>query len=126
VTCPTVFVMGVHPLLSSITGLAVALCYGQAVDLANCLRRCIGSDGMAAARESMGGLLRILERHPSLFVVRRVPTRDAVVLVADNDALAVSEAIACTLPPNLSLVLFTWGRPSRQAPSFEATKSLTP
>lgn len=89
------------------------MCCGQAVDLANCLRRCIGSDGMAAARESMGGLLRILERHPSLFVVRRVPTRDAVVLVADNDALAVSEAIARTVPLNLCFALLTWGRYSR-------------
>jgi hypothetical protein len=44
---------------------------------------------MAAARESMGGLLRILERHPTLFSVRRVPTRDAVVLIADDDALVV-------------------------------------
>ena len=54
----------------------------QAVELANMLRGRMGTDALAVARECHGGLLALLEKHPTLFAVERIPKNDAVTLIA--------------------------------------------
>lgn len=58
-----------------------ARCTLKAVELANFLRARVGSDVLAHIRERWGGLLALLERHPSRFRVERIPKNDMVSLI---------------------------------------------
>jgi hypothetical protein len=53
------------------------------------LRGRMGTDALAVAREYHGGLLSLLEKHPTLFCVERIPKNDAVTLIADDHMLEV-------------------------------------
>ncbi len=59
------------------------------MELANMLRGRMGTDALAVAREYHGGLLSLLEKHPMLFYVERIPKNDAVTLIADERMLEV-------------------------------------
>ena len=52
----------------------------KAVELANTLRARVGTDVLAMIRERWGGLLSLLERHPDMFFVERIPKNDMVTL----------------------------------------------
>ena len=54
----------------------------KAVELANTLRARVGTEVLAHIRERWGGLLSLLERHPHMFRVERIPKNDLVSLVA--------------------------------------------
>ena len=60
----------------------------QAVELANMLRARMGTETLAAVREHHGGLLALLERHPSTFRVTRIPKNDCVALVTGASSAA--------------------------------------
>jgi hypothetical protein len=53
----------------------------KAVELANFLRARVGFDVLARIRERWGGLLSLLERHPTRFRVDRIPKNDIVTLL---------------------------------------------
>jgi hypothetical protein len=53
----------------------------KAVELANTLRVQLGTDALAQVRCRCGGLLTLLDRHPHLFHVERVPKSDVVALI---------------------------------------------
>ena len=53
----------------------------KAVELANTLRARVGTEVLAHIRERWGGLLSLLERHPHVFRVERIPKNDLVTLV---------------------------------------------
>jgi hypothetical protein len=53
----------------------------KAVELANTLRARVGTEVLAHIRERWGGLLSLLERHPRVFRVDRIPKNDLVSLV---------------------------------------------
>lgn len=57
----------------------------KAVELANTLRARVGTDALARVRERWGGLLALLERHPHLFRVDRIPKNDKVTLIASQN-----------------------------------------
>jgi RNA recognition motif-containing protein len=52
----------------------------KAVELANTLRARVGTEVLAYVRETWGGLLSLLERHPKFFRVDRIPKNDMVTL----------------------------------------------
>lgn len=56
----------------------------KAVELANTLRARVGTDVLAYVRESWGGLLSLLEKHPKVFRVDRIPKNDMVTLCDDG------------------------------------------
>lgn len=56
----------------------------KAVELANTLRARVGTDVLAHVRERWGGLLSLLERHPTLFRVERIPKNDIVMLAGSR------------------------------------------
>jgi hypothetical protein len=53
----------------------------KAVELANTLRSRLGNESLVHVRELCGGLLTLLEKHPSIFQVHRIPKSDTVSLV---------------------------------------------
>lgn len=59
------------------------------------LRNRIGKAALVTVRERCGGLLVLLERHPRLFRVDRIPKNDAVALLPSTSA-QVAEIIAAT------------------------------
>ena len=59
------------------------------------LRNRIGKAALVTVRERCGGLLVLLERHPRLFRVDRIPKNDAVALLPSTQA-EVSDIIAAT------------------------------
>lgn len=52
----------------------------KAVELANTLRARMGTDALASVRSRFGGLLTLLDRHPTCFHVQRIPKADSVAL----------------------------------------------
>ena len=79
----------------------------KAVELANMLRNRIGKASLVTVRERCGGLLVLLERHPRLFRVDRIPKNDCVSLVPQSApaALAILESIkAAGKEPGVSLL----------------------
>lgn len=52
----------------------------KAVELANTLRARVGTEPLGRVRELWGGLLALLEMHPRLFKVERIPKNDVVSL----------------------------------------------
>lgn len=62
----------------------------KAVELANTLRARVGTDVLAYVREKWSGLLSLLERHPYLFRVERIPKNDLVCLVS-ADPVVISQ-----------------------------------
>ena len=68
---------------------AVPVVRKQAVELANRLRDHMGTDALAVIRENHGGLLTLLEKHPALFHVDRIPKNDTVMLIATSRVLEV-------------------------------------
>ena len=62
----------------------------KAVELANTLRARVGTEVLAHIRERWGGLLSLLERHPHVFRVERIPKNDLVTLVNPSAGLGGS------------------------------------
>lgn len=60
----------------------------KAVELANAIRTRLGGGLLPALRMYFGGMLAVFERHPSIFVVERIPKCDTVSLRANVGCLS--------------------------------------
>eukprot|EP00638_Chattonella_subsalsa_P008049 CAMPEP_0117754522 /NCGR_PEP_ID=MMETSP0947-20121206/12878_1 /TAXON_ID=44440 /ORGANISM="Chattonella subsalsa, Strain CCMP2191" /LENGTH=349 /DNA_ID=CAMNT_0005573625 /DNA_START=346 /DNA_END=1395 /DNA_ORIENTATION=+ len=60
----------------------------KAVELANTLRACVGTDALSQVKEHFGGLLVLLQKYPAIFTVKRIPKNDMVCLTKRSSEIA--------------------------------------